>query len=65
MLHHFIVEADKVCDSLAGFVGVEAVQLLEAGVGDLFDVFAYLDFGSDVALSVLGGNKLVNTAENG
>ena len=42
VIHHFIVEREKVGDRFAAFVIINAIELFEMGVRDLFCVFALI-----------------------
>ena len=65
VVNDFVVHADVVCLGHAVFTLEEAIDLLEAGVCDLADVFADLDLGDDVSVVILDGAELVYSAEHG
>ena len=59
------MHADVVCLGHAVFALEEAIDLFEAGVRDLADIFAYFYLGQDVPVVILDGAELVYSAEHG
>ena len=60
-----VVQADVIRFRLARFAGIETVDLLEVGIGDLGGVFADLDLRDDIAVRILLSRQLVYAAEYG
>ena len=64
IVHGFIVKTHIVRYGFARIVAIEAVQLLEVGVGNLADILGNLDLGNDGAVVLFHRHQLIHAAEH-
>ena len=58
-----LLETDDICLDLVFRLVIDTIDLLVAGIGDLFGIFGKLDLGDEVAIVILDGSQLVDAAE--